>query len=157
MASHIDSYRCGEPRAALLTKDSRRPMLAKGIDRAMAKHGFALAAFVFMPEHVHLAVYPDDGEAEIESLLYAVKRPYWYRIKQILRETGSPLLKKLTVPWRRGNTFRYRQKSPRIRPQSEDRQGGVDIRGLHPRQSVDSGSASAGRSLEVVRCPMVLE
>ena len=33
-------------------------MLAESFDRAMEGHRYRLTAFVFMPEHVHLMIYP---------------------------------------------------------------------------------------------------
>jgi REP-associated tyrosine transposase len=40
-----------------------------------------LVAFVYMPEHVHLLVYPDQNASTIDALLKAIKRPFSYRIK----------------------------------------------------------------------------
>jgi putative transposase len=46
-------------------------------------------------------------------LLYAVKRPYSYRIKQLLIQANSPLLERLTVQERPGKmAFRYWQAGP---------------------------------------------
>jgi hypothetical protein len=45
-------------RCRLLTSDVWRAMLARGIDQAMGGHRYRLAAFVFVPEHLHLMIYP---------------------------------------------------------------------------------------------------
>ncbi len=45
-------------RMPLLTNDEWRRMLAESVERAIQGHDFRLVAFVFMPEHVHLLVYP---------------------------------------------------------------------------------------------------
>ena len=110
---HELTFSCYQ-RMSLLTNDEWRRMLAESIDRAAINHRFSLAAYVFMPEHVHLLVFPTDPETKVEHFLYALKRPYSYRIKQLLISSGSPLLKKLTVWERRKNksTFRYWQKGP---------------------------------------------
>ena len=42
----------------LLANNLWREMLGHAIDRATIGHGYQLAAFVYMPEHVHLIVYP---------------------------------------------------------------------------------------------------
>ncbi len=51
------------------------------------RHGYRLLAFVFMPEHVHLIVYPMPELRESPRLLQAIKRPCSYRIKQHLIAT----------------------------------------------------------------------
>ena len=97
---------------SLLTNDIWRRMLAEQIDRAFGRHRFRLVAFVFMPEHVHLLVYPVT-EPAIDPLLQAFKKPFSYRIKQILKESHSPLLGRLTVRERPGKTcFRFWQEGP---------------------------------------------
>ena len=97
----------------LLTSDDWRGKLSESIDRAVDRHLYRLAAFVYMPEHVHLVVYRTDGTSGIQDLLRAIKRPYSYRIKQLLIEAGNPLLEKLTIRQRPGvQTFRYWQEGP---------------------------------------------
>jgi putative transposase len=88
-------------------------MLSVAIDRAVAGHAYRLAAFVYMPEHVHLLVYPLGDASPISELLRAIKRPYSFRIKKLLEESHSPLLEKLTIRQRPGvTTFRYWQEGP---------------------------------------------
>jgi putative transposase len=66
-----------------------------------------------MPEHVHLLWYPAAEAAGIEHLLKAIKRPYSYRIKQLLVQNRSRLLDRLTIRQRPGvTTFRYWQEGP---------------------------------------------
>ena len=44
----------------------------------------------------------------IDALLKAIKRPFSYRIKQLLIQSGSQLLERLTIRQRPGvTTFRY--------------------------------------------------
>ena len=72
-------------------------MLSESIDRAVENHQYRLVAFVHMPEHVHLLLYPLPESPGVDRLLHAIKRPYAYRIK-ILRSAGqNPLLAKLTI------------------------------------------------------------
>jgi putative transposase len=88
-------------------------MLSRAIDAAGERHNWRLTAFVYMPEHVHLLWFPLPGAAEIEHLIKAIKRPYSYRIKQLLIEQNSPLLAQLTIRQRPGvSTFRYWQEGP---------------------------------------------
>ncbi|MEW6533846.1 MAG: transposase [Thermodesulfobacteriota bacterium] len=100
-------------RMPLLNNDSCRLLLTESVDRAMRRHGYLLIAFVYMPEHVHLLVFPQDGASRIDRLLKAIKRPSSYRIKQLLTNTRSPLLAKLTILQRPGVTaFRFWQEGP---------------------------------------------
>ena len=66
-----------------------------------------------MPEHVHLMVYPLPDADTIDALLKAIKRPFSYRIKQLLIQSRSRLLERLTIHQRPGvTTFRYWQEGP---------------------------------------------
>ncbi len=66
-----------------------------------------------MPEHVHLLALPRHAISRISKLLFAIKRPFSHRIKQLLIKANSPLLKKLTVRQRPGvTTFRFWQEGP---------------------------------------------
>jgi putative transposase len=96
----------------LLTNETWRGVLARQIDIANDRHDFRLAAFVFMPEHLHLLVYPV-GKSEVSDLLQAIKKPFSFRIKQVLKEQNSPLLGRLTISERPGKlAFRFRQEGP---------------------------------------------
>ncbi len=100
-------------RYPLLTDDSSRACLSQSIDRALENHRFGLAAFVYMPEHVHLLVFPLPEASGVDALLKAIKRPYSFRIKQRLIETHNVWLPKLTIRQRPGvTTFRYWQEGP---------------------------------------------
>ena len=81
----------------LLTNDLWRTMLSRSIDSALIRHGWRLVAFVYMPEHVHLLVYPVPVHSDVDAVLKAIKRPYSYRIKKLLEESKSQLLARLTV------------------------------------------------------------
>lgn len=100
-------------RMPLLTNDTSCSMLTESIERAMHRHGYSLIAFVYMPEHVHLLVFPQDTASRIDELLKAIKRPFSYRIKKLLTDLQSPLLHKLIVRQRPAvETFRFWQEGP---------------------------------------------
>jgi putative transposase len=97
----------------LLTNDAWRGYLARTIDEAGEQFRFNLIAFVFMPEHAHLLVFPLDQEPAIDRYLAAMKRPISAAVKRDLVRAGSPLLKRLTVRERPGKeTFRFWQEGP---------------------------------------------
>ncbi len=98
----------------VLTRDDWRAMLCQSIDRAIENHKYRLIAFVLMPDHVHLLVLPTEvkpGELpDLDVLLSAIKRPFSYRVKQILIAEQSPLVERLTAMERPGKpVFRFWQ------------------------------------------------
>ncbi len=100
-------------RQLLLTNDSWRQKLAGCIDAAGEKFQIQLAAFVFMPEHVHLLVVPSRPEPSIDHYLAHLKQPFSKWVKTELSEVRSPLLDRLTVQERPGKScFRFWQEGP---------------------------------------------
>jgi len=84
-------------RIKLLTNQAIREKLARAIDAAGQKSRIALAAFVFMPEHVHLLTWLQDDQSSIEDYLWEVKRPVSLFQKAQLIAHQSRLLQRLTV------------------------------------------------------------
>jgi REP-associated tyrosine transposase len=106
---HELTFSCYQGRS-LLNDDARRALLSRYIDRATHRLGFRLAAFVYMPEHVHLLVWPEDESATISSLLKAIKQPFSKQVKQSLIGERAPLLEELTIRERPGKmAFRFWQ------------------------------------------------
>lgn len=106
---HELTFSCYQ-RMPLLTNNLWREMLGTSIEHAAQRQGFWLVAFVFMPEHVHLLVYPISREARVHRLLRAIKQPFSYRIKVHLEAGRSSLLARLMVRERPGKTaFRFWQ------------------------------------------------
>lgn len=109
---HELTFSCYQ-RKPLLTNNTWRGYLAESIDEACRAHRFRLAAFVFMPEHIHLLVLPELPEPDLGAFLAAVKRPCSARIKDDLTKAKSRLLDRLTVLERPGKTaFRFWQEGP---------------------------------------------
>jgi len=57
----------------LLTNDIWRQQLARSIDAAGEECEIELAAFVFMPDHVHLLVVPTGPDPAIDRYLARIK------------------------------------------------------------------------------------
>ncbi len=109
---HELTFSCFQ-RLPLLTNDDWRRRLARIIDEANQLEKMRLAAFVFMPEHVHLLVVPESNEPDIGRYLARIKQPFSKSIKQLLGQSNPPLLKKLTVQERPSKQcFRYWQEGP---------------------------------------------
>jgi putative transposase len=100
-------------RKPLLTNDDWRMRLARTIDEANRVERFQLIAFVFMPEHVHLLVVPQENEPDIGRYLAQVKQPFSKSINEILIQKKLPLSGQLTVQERPGKfCFRFWQEGP---------------------------------------------
>jgi REP element-mobilizing transposase RayT len=62
-------------RLPLLTNNAWRTGLSRTIDKACEELACHLAAFVFMPEHVHLLVWGLRSKEEVGILLGKIKQP----------------------------------------------------------------------------------
>jgi len=69
-----------------LSKDRTRGYLVEAIDTAKQRHEFDLWAYVFMPEHVHLLIYPREEAYSIAAILRSIKQPVARRAMIYLRE-----------------------------------------------------------------------
>ena len=123
-------------RLPLLTNNTWQSYLARAIDDAIQAQRFKLVAFVFMPEHVHLLVVPKLVGTKVDKLLFAIKRPFSYRVKTRLADQRDPLYERLTVHQRPGKkTFRFWQEGPgydRNIRREEALQASIDYIHLNP-------------------------
>ena len=100
-------------RQQLLVDNVWRAWLAKAVDRAMAACSMRLAAFVFMPEHVHMLVCSFEYEVSVPRLLKAIKQPFSSQVKRALQRANDDLLDQLTLRERSGKReFRFWQQGP---------------------------------------------
>ncbi len=100
-------------RMRFLTNNDWRRRLSDCLNAACDKREFDLVAFVYMPEHVHLLVYPCRKDPDIGAFLASIKQPFSSQIKGVLEENRSSLLTKLTIRERPGKeVFRFWQEGP---------------------------------------------
>ena len=50
-------------------------LLAESIRKASGKYTFAVWAYVFMPEHIHLLIYPHNPDYSVSVILQSIKQP----------------------------------------------------------------------------------
>jgi putative transposase len=81
--------------------------LSEAIGAARRRLGFALWAYVFMPDHLHLIVAPCglDAEVEIPRILRAVKEPVGRQAARFLLRTAPEWLDRIAE--RRGRRVEY--------------------------------------------------
>ncbi len=83
-------------RYKFLQADRCRQWLAEAIGAARQRHEFWLWAYVFMPDHVHLILYPHRAEYDMAAILKGIKQPVGDRAIAFLEAENSPWLKRLT-------------------------------------------------------------
>ena len=72
-------------------------MLAESLTNACVRHDMALWAYVFMPEHVHLLVWPRQTEYSISVFLQAIKQPLSRRIIRFHKEHRTHQLQQMAT------------------------------------------------------------
>jgi putative transposase len=105
--AHYLTFSCFD-RLPLLGKDRTRNWFLEAIDTARTRHDLMLVAYVIMPEHAHLLVWPRKKEYNISRFLYDVKRPVSIQARQWLEtHGGEEWLRRLTVKRGGVDTFRF--------------------------------------------------
>jgi putative transposase len=89
------TFPCHE-RLPILTNNEFREIVARSIDDARARHAFRLLAYVIMPEHLHLVIWPEE-ESKVGTVVGWMKQEAARGIAKLLRETRSPQLDRLEV------------------------------------------------------------
>jgi putative transposase len=109
--AHFLTFSCFH-RMPLLSKDRTRKWLVEAIADARMKHGFELWAWVIMPEHVHLLIYPRRDATKVSKVLADIKRPVAQSAIAYLVARRSPFLRRLTVQNAKRTYRRFWQAGP---------------------------------------------
>jgi len=94
--AHLLTFSCYR-RLQLLLDDRTRYRLAQSINEARIQFQFDLWAWVFMPEHVHLLVWPRLYDYTIDQCLKAIKAPVARREIAYYAARADPVLNELTI------------------------------------------------------------
>jgi REP-associated tyrosine transposase len=70
---------------------------AAAIDEARKELDFALWAYVFMPEHAHLVIYPRQPVYDVRMILKRIKEPVGRQAVQYLKQHSPQWLPRITV------------------------------------------------------------
>lgn len=94
--AHALTFSCyhGQP---FLLQQAVCERLAESLARACERHDFALWAYVFMPEHVHLLVWPRGANYSISAFLQSVKQPVARWAVGLLKVNRAPFLVKMAT------------------------------------------------------------
>ena len=83
-------------RFRFLASEQTCQWLAEAIASARTELDFALWAFVFMPEHVHLIVWPRRPVYEVSDILSAIKEPVGRKAVKYLKVAAPAWLPRIT-------------------------------------------------------------
>jgi putative transposase len=93
--AHELTFSCYQ-RFSFLRAERTCRWLADAINQARASLDFALWAYVFMPEHVHLIIYPRQPAYQTAAIRKAIKEPVGRRAIRYLAETAPDWLPRVT-------------------------------------------------------------
>jgi putative transposase len=94
--AHELTFSCYK-RQPFLKGDKINILLADAIERASNIHNFDVWAYVFMPEHVHLMIFPLDEEYSTSNILRSIKQSVSRKVINKLKEQNSKKLQLLAT------------------------------------------------------------
>jgi putative transposase len=94
--AHELTFTC-QNRYAFLAAERTCNWLAEAIDAARNALDFALWAYVFMPEHVHLIVFPRQPKYDMRLILKRIKEPVGRLAIRFMEEHAPEWLPRITV------------------------------------------------------------
>jgi putative transposase len=108
--AHALTFSCFR-RQPFLSKDRSRSWLIEAIERARSIHCFHVWAYVIMPEHVHLLVWPTHAEYDISDFLRSVKQSVVRRALPFVRREAPDFLSRMEDRQPSGEThYRFWQR-----------------------------------------------
>ena len=78
-----------------LKSENAKTMLASAINNARIKYQFDIWAWVFMPEHFHMMIFPRLEIYSISDILKAIKQPVAQKMVNLLKEKNPKALRYL--------------------------------------------------------------
>src|SRR5262249_54426826 len=88
---------CCYHRYRFFEKDRTRQWFLESLEEARTRWGFALWAYVLMPEHVHLLLLPRPENPNLTGVLRDLKEPVGRKAVAYLKEHAPAWLEKITV------------------------------------------------------------
>jgi putative transposase len=89
--AHALTFSCFK-RQQFLSKDRSRIWLIDAIDRARTKHRFHVWAYVIMPEHAHLLIWPAVAHYDVSDILSSIKQSVAKRALTPIRREAPAFL-----------------------------------------------------------------
>jgi putative transposase len=92
--AHALTFSCYR-RQPFLSKDGSRRWLIEAIERARVKHGFHIWAYVVMPEHAHLLLWPTGPDYDISEILRSIKQSVANKALTYVRRVAPGFLRQM--------------------------------------------------------------
>ncbi|MBU1023848.1 transposase, partial [bacterium] len=92
--AHELTFSCYK-RQGFLNNDQTRQLFANALIYARRTHNYEIWAYVIMPEHVHVMIYPKNDEYSISDILKSIKQSVSRRVVKQLKDNNSPLLTRM--------------------------------------------------------------
>jgi len=89
---HGLTFSCYQNRRFLVYPDNRKSLI-DAINNARIRYYFDVWAYVFMPEHVHIVIFPKQSEYSISKILRAIKQPVSRKAIRYLKGNQPGLLR----------------------------------------------------------------
>jgi len=107
--AHFLTYSCYQ-RLPLLSRERTRRWVIEAMEATRRTLNVSLWAYVIMPEHVHLLLFPEDAHFEMRHILVALKKPISTAAHKYLLESGDTRwLERLSVTYPSRRVFRFWQ------------------------------------------------
>ena len=92
--AHALTFSCYRQRP-FLVRDRSRQWVVEAVAAARDKHAFDLSAYVIMPQHVHLLIFPREEVYSISDILLDIKRPVVRRALRYVRGHAPAFLEQM--------------------------------------------------------------
>ena len=81
--AHLLTFTCYK-RRRFFSNDAACKLFLECLDAARKRHGFQVWAYVVMPEHVHILVWPGPDGVMVAVILQSIKQPVSARLKLLM-------------------------------------------------------------------------
>jgi len=93
--AHVLTFSCYH-RYEFLKSDRTCQWLAESIDHARLELDFAIWAYVFMPDHAHILVFPKRNSYDIAKIRHEIKHPVGMHAIRFLEKSAPDWLPRIT-------------------------------------------------------------
>ncbi len=104
--AHALTFSCYQ-RRPFLARDRSRLWFLEALGTASRKHHFAVWAYVLMPEHVHLVLFPCEDHYSISTILGDIKQPVTRAVLKYVRQHAPPFLANMADVGANGQTTHH--------------------------------------------------